>query len=79
MKWLHSININKVHIESNCMQVVSRLNNNKEHDSTEYGVIIGKCRSLISSFENCKINYVRRQDNRVVHELVQTTHFNVSR
>jgi ribonuclease HI len=51
MKWLHSINIsNKVHIESDCMHVVSHLNNNKEHDTIEYGVIIGKCCSLISSF-----------------------------
>jgi hypothetical protein len=61
------------------MQVVSHLNNNKEHDSTEYGVIIGKCRSLISSFEICKVIYIRRQVNRVVHELAQTTRFNAGR
>jgi hypothetical protein len=63
------------------MQVVSHLNNNKEHDSTEliWCHIIGKCPSLISSFENCKVSYFKRQTNRVVHELARTTRFNASR
>jgi hypothetical protein len=60
------------------MQVVNYLNN-KCHDSTEFGIIIETCRNLLTYFEHCKVSYVRRQANRVAHDLAQAARFNASR
>jgi hypothetical protein len=45
---------------------------------TEFGITIELCRSLLNMIQSCKVGYVRRQANRVAHELAQTTRFNVS-
>jgi hypothetical protein len=52
--------------------------NNKSRNSTEFIVIIESCRSLLISVQNCMVIYVRRQVNRVAHDLPQTTCFIVS-
>jgi hypothetical protein len=36
------------------------------------------CRSLLNMIQNCNVSYIRKQANRVAHELAQATRFNVS-
>jgi hypothetical protein len=45
---------------------------------TEFGIIIETCRNLLLYFEHCKVSYVRRQANRVTHDLAQAARFNAS-
>jgi ribonuclease HI len=78
LKWLNTMHTNHVYLETDSMQVVNYLNN-KCHDSTEFGIIIETCRNLLLYFEHCKVSYVRRQANRVAHDLAQAARFNASR
>jgi hypothetical protein len=57
---------------------VIQATNNKLRNNIVFDVIIELCRILLNVIQNCKVNYVRRQVNRVIHELAQETHFNVS-
>jgi hypothetical protein len=45
---------------------------------TEFGSIINLCHSLLVENDDWKINYVRRQANRVAHALAQATRFTAS-
>jgi hypothetical protein len=52
------------------LQVVQALQS-KQKNYTEFGAIIDRCRSVVNLYENCRINYIRRQSNRVAHDLAQ--------
>jgi hypothetical protein len=45
---------------------------------TEFGSMINLCHSLLVENDHWKINYVRRQANRVAHALAQSTCFTAS-
>jgi hypothetical protein len=47
----------------------------KRRNDTEFGSIIDECRRLLVLNLNCKVSHVRRQANRVAHELAQATRF----
>jgi ribonuclease HI len=74
IKWLHSSHIEASYIETDCLHVVQSLNN-RSKNNTEFGNIIASCCRLLDLNQNCKVSYVRRQANRVAHELAQATRF----
>jgi ribonuclease HI len=74
IKWLHSSHIEASYIETDCLHVVQSLNN-RSNNNTEFGNIIASCCRLLDLNQNCKVSYVRRQANRVAHELAQATRF----
>jgi hypothetical protein len=61
-------------MESDCLQVVQAINA-MHTNTTEFGSLIDLCRKLLCLSKYCMISYVRRQANRVVHELAQATSF----
>jgi ribonuclease HI len=63
-----------IEVESDCLQAVQAINS-RHKNNTEFGNIIVMCRNLLSLNNNCKVSYVRRQVNRVVHDLAQATCF----
>jgi hypothetical protein len=74
IKWLQSSHIEASYIETNCLHVVQSLNK-RSNNTTEFGNIIASCCTLLDLNQNCKVSYVRRQANRVAHELAQATRF----
>jgi ribonuclease HI len=70
LKWLQHYNMQRFHIETDCIQVVHGIEGTNKNNM-EFGVIIENCKRLLSSFNNCKVSYVRRQANRIGHELAQ--------
>ncbi|XP_045822257.1 heavy metal-associated isoprenylated plant protein 41-like [Trifolium pratense] len=73
--WLNSTNRTStpIVIETNCMQVAKAILA-KPVNKTEFGSIIELCLRILAEFDNCKVSFVRRQANRVAHELAQPTH-----
>jgi hypothetical protein len=67
----------QIQIETDCIQVVQGVEG-KVRNNREFGVIIDKCKSLLCHFQNCRVSYVRRQANRVAHELAQAARLYVS-
>jgi hypothetical protein len=63
-----------IELESDCLQVVQAINR-QQNNTSEFGIIIDMCRSLLVTNNNWKVSYVRRQSNRVAHELAQATRF----
>ncbi|WJX79086.1 hypothetical protein P8452_62240 [Trifolium repens] len=58
-------------IESDCLQAVLQAIHSRHDNNTEFGAIIGKWRNLLDLNVNYSISYVRRQANRVAHDLAQ--------
>jgi ribonuclease HI len=77
LKWSSNMQTSSIQIEIDCLHVVHCLNNKNQHN-TELGSVIKLCISLLLLNENGKVSYVRRQTNRVVHDLAQTARFNAS-
>jgi ribonuclease HI len=63
-----------IEVESDCLQVVQAINS-MHINATEFGSLIDICRKLLCLGKNCRVSYVRRQANRVAHELAQATCF----
>jgi ribonuclease HI len=63
-----------IEVESDCLQAVQAINSGHTN-YTEFGSIIRMCRNLLSLNNNCKVRYVRRQANRVAHDLAQAARF----
>jgi hypothetical protein len=76
LEWLHASGTlaMPITIETDCLQVVQTLQS-KQKNYTEFGAIIDRCRSIINLYENCRVSYVRRQANRVAHELAKASRF----
>jgi ribonuclease HI len=68
LKWLQQFTSQCIHIEMDCLQVIQSLKGKQSHDS-EFGSIIKCCKHLLDSSQNCKVSHIRRQANRVAHEL----------
>jgi hypothetical protein len=51
---------------------VVQIINTASRNDNEFGVIIELCRSLLNLIKNSKLSYIRRQVNRVTHDLAQT-------
>jgi ribonuclease HI len=74
IKWLQDSHIGAWYVETDCLQVVQNINK-RPNNNTEFGNIIDYCCRLLSLNQNCKVSYVRRQANRVAHDLAQATRF----
>lgn len=61
-------------IETDCLHVVQAIQS-RQKNNTEFGTIIDCCRRIFNLYENCSLTYVRRQANRVVHDLAQASRF----
>ncbi|XP_045829124.1 uncharacterized protein LOC123920841 [Trifolium pratense] len=74
LRWLKSTNRTStpIVIETDCMQVAKAILA-KPVNKTEFGSIIELCLRILAEFDNCKVSFVRRQANRVAHELAQAT------
>jgi ribonuclease HI len=77
LKWLQQLHIERVEIEMDCMEVVNSVVS-KDRNVTEYGTAIEQCQCLLNLFPNCKVSYIRRQANRVAHELARVARFYAS-
>jgi hypothetical protein len=56
----------------------SQINKTWSSQDTEFGSIIKCCKDLFDSSQNCKVNHIRRQTNRVAHELAQIARVSAS-
>jgi ribonuclease HI len=74
LRWLNNTNrtTTPIVIETDCMQVAKAILA-KPVNRTEFGSIIEMCLRLLVEFDNCQVSFVRRQANRVAHELAQAT------
>jgi hypothetical protein len=61
-------------IETDWLQVVQAIRS-RQKNNTEFGTIIDCCRRILNLYENCSLTYVRRQANRVAHDLAQASRF----
>jgi ribonuclease HI len=77
LKWLQQFTSQCIHIEMDCLQVIQSLKGKQSHD-TEFGSIIKCCKHLLDSSQNCKVSHIRRQANRVAHELAQVARVSAS-
>nr|ABN05766.1 Polynucleotidyl transferase, Ribonuclease H fold [Medicago truncatula]ABN08743.1 Polynucleotidyl transferase, Ribonuclease H fold [Medicago truncatula] len=64
--------MSSVIFESNCRLLVDTINSNSTSNN-EFGDIISRCKDLLSSRNNFIVNYVRRQTNKVVHNIVKAS------
>ncbi|GAU43282.1 hypothetical protein TSUD_36320 [Trifolium subterraneum] len=64
----------RVLFESDCQQVVNALRNDYLY-ANELGTLLSTCSSLLISNVNYNVAYVRRQTNRVAHNLVRASLF----
>ncbi|KAK2379004.1 hypothetical protein QL285_066849 [Trifolium repens] len=67
----------RVIFESDCQQVVNALRNDCSY-ANELGILFSTCSSLLISNGNCNIAYVRRQANRIAHNLARASLFQSS-
>jgi ribonuclease HI len=74
IKWMQNSYIEESYIETDSLQIVQSINN-RPNNTTEFGTIIDSCCSLLALNQNCKVSYMRRQANRVAHDLAQATRF----
>jgi ribonuclease HI len=79
LRWMQQPQLTNVNIaiEMDCLQVVKAMHA-RPMNMTEFGSIINLCHSLLVENDDWKINYVRRQANRVAHALAQATRFTAS-
>ncbi|PNX83780.1 60S ribosomal protein l23, partial [Trifolium pratense] len=67
----------QVNFESDCQTVVNAITNSDAYDN-ELDTILTSCRSLISSNASYNLAFIRRQANRVVHNLARASIFQSS-
>jgi ribonuclease HI len=77
LNWMHNIHITACCIETDSLQVAQAIGS-KSKNNLEFGVIIEACRRILVLNQNCKVSYIRRQANRVAHDLAQATRFTAS-
>ncbi|CAN1828205.1 hypothetical protein LINPERHAP1_LOCUS32159 [Linum perenne] len=70
MEWLENSGYRDVIIEVDSSIVAAAVMSH-EDDTTEFGGIIAKCREICNSQSSFQVNGVRRNRNRVAHELAQ--------
>jgi len=69
LQWLSDMQFDNVDFETDFKLTCDAFHDNRD-DTSEFGCIISSCRSLFSSFfTNSKVEFVRRQANRVAHVL----------
>jgi hypothetical protein len=69
LQWLHDSDklTGPITIETDCLPVAQAIRS-RQKNNTEFGAIIDRCRRIFNLYENCSLNYVRRQANRVAHD-----------
>jgi hypothetical protein len=74
LRWMHNTNrkTTPIVIETYCMQV-AKVILAKPMNKTDFGSIFEMCLRLLIEFDNCQVSFIRRQANRVAHELAQAT------
>jgi len=77
IKWFASIGRSKMFIELDCKQVVDDINRRLNTNSL-FGAIIDICKTSLRTYQNFKINFIRRQTNSVVYLLTWASLSNVS-
>jgi len=71
VQWLSDMQFNSVDFEMDSKLTVDAFLSTK-NDTSEFGSIISSCRSLFSSvFSNSRVEFIRRQANRVAHALAR--------
>ena len=72
LSWLKSLNISKVIVESDALQVINCLNGDHS-DKSYFGNIIDDCKILSKDLGVCLFKFVRRSANQVAHTLAKAT------
>ncbi|WJX28105.1 hypothetical protein P8452_16861 [Trifolium repens] len=63
-----------IEVESDCLHAVQAINS-RHTNNTEFGITTVMCQNLLSLYNKCQVGYVRRQANRVAHDLAQAARF----
>jgi len=75
LQWLSDMQFDNVDFETDSKLTVDAFLSYR-NDTSEFGCIITSCRSLFSHlFSNSRVEFVRRQANRVAHALARNTTF----
>ncbi|RHN67795.1 hypothetical protein MtrunA17_Chr3g0106601 [Medicago truncatula] len=73
LEWVHLLNLGHVDFKLDAKRVVDSFKSHNS-DATEFGNIINNCKTLFSNFyENSSVEFVRRQANKVTHNLAKAT------
>jgi len=71
MKWVRDLQLNNVVFELESKQVVDSVNSNKL-DASNFDSTIRDCRhTFFSHFRNFYVEFIKTQDNEVVHNLAR--------
>jgi ribonuclease HI len=68
LRWIQHEQMRDVQLETDCLQIIQALQS-KSRNNTEFGIVINLCCSMLNLNLNYKVNHVRRQTNRVAHNL----------
>jgi len=78
LDWLSNQQFDNVDFVLDCKRVVDCVNSSLD-DSSEFGCIITACKQLlVDRFQNSHVEFSRRQENKVAHELAQAALSNPS-
>nr|KYP31718.1 hypothetical protein KK1_047817 [Cajanus cajan] len=70
LQWLLTLPYESVYVEIDCKHVVNNLNDPSIHH-LEYGIILTQCSTLLTSHNNLKVRFIKRQANCVTHSLAR--------
>ncbi|XP_024632220.1 uncharacterized protein [Medicago truncatula] len=71
LEWVHLLQLGPIDFELDAKRVVDSFLS-AQHDATEFGSIIHRCKTLFNLFyENSSVEFIRRQANEVAHELAK--------
>ncbi|GLU03679.1 hypothetical protein SLE2022_208660 [Rubroshorea leprosula] len=71
LQWAHDLTFRKVFLETDCVSLVTAINNEFLSTNSSLGAVLLDCRVLMTSFMHCQVNHIRREGNAVAHELAK--------
>jgi ribonuclease HI len=78
LTWVHQLNLGPVEFELDSKRVVDRFHSSSR-DLTEFGAIMDHCKFTFSTYyRNSSVEFVRRQTNKVAHNLAKTATLSAS-
>ncbi|GKV27974.1 hypothetical protein SLEP1_g37084 [Rubroshorea leprosula] len=71
LQWAHDLTFRKIFLETDCVSLVTAINNEFLSTNSSLGAVLSDCRVLMTSFMHCQVNHIRREGNAVAHELAK--------
>ena len=72
LSWIHRRGWQQVKVESDCLEVVQAILDQRSYPSYFHG-IIDDCKALLKNLDNIRVGFVFRSANMVAHTLARVT------